>query len=109
VRTEEQLRNLRKTFVRMLEASALSWSDYDVDQIADEYEQSMKWRWTIKISYDENKKWGEIKEEPKNPHCTIKTIVNSTKKLLEKYPSIFAILIIAKEDNDLRFVIDRNS
>jgi len=70
-----------------------------------------EWTWEIRIRTNENlsKKWSEIQKEPKMPKCTLRAISLKVEKLFPKYSKIAAILIIAKEDEDLVFEFKPNN
>jgi tRNA(Ile2) C34 agmatinyltransferase TiaS len=109
MRTQEQINNLRRVFCGIYTPFAALWPDYTVELMADkiqtEINKTSKWTWEIRVLTTPNyeKAWSDIEPEPKLPCCTLGAIKISCEKLLQKYPAIVAILVVAKENSKLIF------
>lgn len=116
MRTQEQVRNLRRVFTGMYGPIALFWTDEDINFMADKIQAAAiahaEWTWEIKVRDSTitnlERDWNIIEKEPKTPHCTFRSIALSLEKIFKKYPAISAIQISAKEDHDLVFEFNRS-
>lgn len=109
MRTPEQLNNLRSVFCRLYTPLAVYWPDEAVDFLAErmqtEINKQSEWTWEIRVLTKTNfqESWASIKPEPKTPCCTVMVIKKKCQQLLDKYPEIVSILIVAKENPKLVF------
>lgn len=109
MRTPEQINNLRIVFSNLYTPLALFWPDEAVnflgDKIQEGIDKTSPWTWEIRIITKTNfeESWEKVKPEPKTPCCTIYSIKKKCQELLDKYPTIVSILIVAKENPKLVF------
>jgi hypothetical protein len=109
MRTPEQISNLRRVFCGIYTPFAAFWPDEAVDLLAEriqtEINRTSIWTWEIRVLTKTNfeNSWSDIKPEPKLPCCTVNAITNKCKELLERYPSIVSIMVVAKENRTLVF------
>ena len=110
MRTQEQISNLRRVFRTIYGPFVVMfWTDEQIDLLAEriqtEANNNSEWTWEIRVHTEDNfeEPWDSMNPEPKQPCCNVYTIKKKCKELLQKYPAIVAILVVAKENSKLIF------